>query len=62
VTPIAVLEPVAVGGVTVSRASLHNISVVRKKGVKVRQNAAPRILNEWEHNFYGPALAYPVPI
>lgn len=34
VTPVAVLEPVRIGGVTVSRASLHNEDEVRKKDVR----------------------------
>jgi DNA ligase (NAD+) len=34
VTPVAMLRPVDVGGVTVSRASLHNIEQVRKLGVR----------------------------
>lgn len=33
VTPLALLDPVDVGGVTVSRASLHNFEEVRKKNV-----------------------------
>ncbi len=35
VTPMAVMEPVAVGGVTVSRATLHNEDEVAKKDVRV---------------------------
>ena len=35
VTPMAVMEPVEVGGVTVSRATLHNEDEVAKKDVRV---------------------------
>jgi DNA ligase (NAD+) len=34
-TPLAFLQPVEVGGVTVSRATLHNMDQVEKLGVKV---------------------------
>jgi len=35
ITPVAELEPVALGGVTISNASLHNMDEVRRKDIKI---------------------------
>ena len=56
VTPFAVLDPVVVGGVTVSFATLHNESEVHRKDVRPRDTVIVRRAGDVIPEIVGPVL------
>ena len=58
-TPVAILEPIELCGVTVSRATLNNYSEIVKKGVKIGSRIFIRRSNEVIPEVLGLAQDYP---
>ena len=56
VTPFAVLEPVAVGGVTITTATLHNEDEVRRKDVREKDTVIVRRAGDVIPEIVGPVL------
>jgi DNA ligase (NAD+) len=57
VTPFAVLEPVAVGGVTITTATLHNEDEVRRKDVREKDMVIVRRAGDVIPEIVGPVLS-----
>ncbi|MBA4416315.1 MAG: DNA ligase (NAD(+)) LigA [Syntrophus sp. (in: bacteria)] len=69
-TPVAVLKPVAVGGVEVSRATLHNEDEIRRKGIMIGDtvivrragDVIPEVVKAIEEKRTGSEIPFVMPI
>ena len=55
-TPVAILKPVAIGGVTIRRATLHNADYVRRKDVRIGDIVTVRRSGDVIPIIVGPSL------
>lgn len=46
ITPVAIFDPVELNGATVTRASLHNMNIIKKLNVKIGSNVEVTLKNE----------------
>jgi len=56
VTPVAVVEPVEIGGATVERATLHTADLVRKKDIRIGDRVTIRRAGEVIPEITGPVV------
>jgi DNA ligase (NAD+) len=57
VTPVAVLQPVAVGGVTIATATLHNAEEIRRRDIRPGDTVLVRRAGEVIPEIVGPVLS-----
>ena len=69
-TPVAVLEPVSIGGVTVSRATLHNEDEIRRKDIRINDrvlvmragDVIPKVVKVIESERNGTEIPFEMPL